>query len=452
MALHPKWLYLCQWKGEAHELTVTTASAVGAMRMEGSSRDAILGLLKACKEARECAMPPGGDAEANATQAERVLVIPVTTNNWNEGGALVLGERKSEEPYTESDRNLLDGVVGAMSIAFENLRLKKRVDEGMREKREVLGRLDRDGINLLKECPACGACFDSSEGACSVDGTALAFTLPVERTVAKRYRLMHRIGKGGMGVVFDATDLNLSRTVALKVMTSHLFGDQIALRRFEREARILAHVNHPNIVAIHDFGRLGGEGAYLVMERLGGASWRTELRRLGKISPATAAAWIDQLLGGLNAAHQAGIVHRDLKPENVIVASMENGYSIKILDFGVAREGLQHSSSAGTLTDTGVVMGTAAYMSPEQIRGEQADARSDIFSVGIMTIEAITGALPERGAGGTIRSGGPAALRRVLARCVADDRNQRYSCVSEMQPEFVEALRGLSGLPAVASV
>jgi hypothetical protein len=122
-------------------------------------------------------MPAAGDA-ANTSQAERVLVIPVTTSNWNEGGALVLGERKSEEPYTESDRNLLDGVVGAMSIAFENLRLKKRVDEGLREKREVLGRLDRDGINLLKECPACGACFDSSDGACSVDGTALAFTLP----------------------------------------------------------------------------------------------------------------------------------------------------------------------------------------------------------------------------------------------------------------------------------
>jgi eukaryotic-like serine/threonine-protein kinase len=450
-ALHPKWLYLCQWKGEANELTVTTASAAGAMRMEGFSRDAILGLLKACKEARECALPSGGNAGENTSQAERVLVIPVTTSNWNEGGALVLGERKSEEPYTESDRNLLDAVVGAMSIAFENLRLKKRVDEGLREKREVLARLDRDGINLLKECPACGACFDSSDGACSVDGTALAFTLPVERTVAKRYRLMHRIGKGGMGVVFDATDLNLSRTVALKVMTSHLFGDQTALRRFEREARILAHLNHPNIVAIHDFGRLGGEGAYLVMERVGGASWRTELRTLGRIPPATAAAWIDQLLGGLNAAHQAGIVHRDLKPENVIVASVENGYLIKILDFGVAREGPQHSSSAGTLTDTGVVMGTVAYMSPEQIRGEQADARSDIFSVGIMTIEVLTGALPERGPGGTIRNAGPAALHQVLARCLADDRNQRYSCVSEMQPEFVEALRGLGGLPAVAS-
>jgi eukaryotic-like serine/threonine-protein kinase len=95
-------------------------------------------------------------------------------------------------------------------------------------------------------------------------------------------------------------------------------------------------------------------------------------------------------------------------------------------------------------------MGTITYMSPEQIRGEQADARSDIFSVGIMTIEAITGAPPERGPGGTIRSAGPAAFHRVLARCLAEDRNQRYSCVSEMQPEFVEALRGLGGVAAVA--
>jgi serine/threonine protein kinase len=144
-------------------------------------------------------------------------------------------------------------------------------------------------------------------------------------------------------------------------------------------------------------------------------------------------------------------VHRDLKPENVIVAPLESGYLIKILDFGVAREGSQHSSGGGTLTDTGVVMGTVAYMSPEQIRGEQADARSDIFSVGVMTMEAITGALPERGPGGSIRGAGPAGLQRVLTRCLADDRSQRYSSVSEMQPEFVEALRGFGGLPAVAS-
>jgi eukaryotic-like serine/threonine-protein kinase len=445
-ALHPKWLYLCQWKGQAPALAVVRASAPGAIRIAAPAGEGLLELLKACKESRECTLPPRA----------RMLVVPVSTGNWQEGGALLLGERKSEEPYTDSDRDMLDAIADAMAVVFENLRLKERVDESLRERREVLGRLDRDSIQLLKECPACGACFDSIESmaeTCPADGSRLTLSLPVERTIAQRYRLERRIGKGGMGVVFEATDLSLSRMVAVKVTTGRLFGDQSALRRFEREARILAQLSHPNIVAIHDFGRLGGEGAYLVMERVAGASWRAELQRLGKIPPATVAAWFAQLLGGLKAAHEAGVVHRDLKPENVIIEPRENnGGLLKILDFGVAKAPAQ-ATDGKSLTEIGMVMGTVAYMSPEQLRGEPADWRSDIFSAGVMAVEAISGKLPRRTADGAILAAAlseqlgveDGAVLQVLCKCLAEDPKLRGSSVTEIRESLVSALRNKKG-------
>jgi serine/threonine protein kinase len=275
-------------------------------------------------------------------------------------------------------------------------------------------------------------------------------SLPVERIIAQRYRLDRRIGSGGMGVVFEATDLNLSRSVALKIMTGSLFGDRVALSRFEREARVLARLNHPYIVSIHDYGRLGGDGAYLVMELLTDASWRNELRRLGKIPPATAAIWFDQLLSALRVAHEADIVHRDLKPENVIVESREDaGYGLKILDFGLAK---MHAS-AKSLTSAGVAMGTVAYMSPEQLRGEPADQRSDIFSVGVMAVETITGQVPARAPNGGIspsalnnlleaqRPEARADLCKVLLWCMADKLDERCSNAEEMQQYLVNVLR-----------
>ncbi len=253
-----------------------------------------------------------------------------------------------------------------------------------------------------------------------------------------------------MGVVFEAADLNLSRSVAVKILIGSLFGDRTALSRFEREAQVLARLNHPHIVAIHDYGRLGGDGAYLAMELLVGVSWRNELKRLGRIPPATAAVWFEQLLSALSTAHQAGIVHRDLKPENAIIASSDNvGAKLKILDFGLAK---MHAHGT-SLTETGVVMGTVAYMSPEQLRGEPTDERSDIFSVGIMAVEALTGQVPARTPDGGIsvsalhrlldvrRPGAPADLPGVLLWCLADPPNVRCPNVGGMQVGLVKALR-----------
>ena len=256
-----------------------------------------------------------------------------------------------------------------------------------------------------------------------------------------------------MGVVFEATDLSLHRTVAVKVMTGKLYGDRVALGRFEREAMVLARLNHPSIVGIHDYGRLGGDGAFLVMERLAGVSWRNELRRLYKIPPPTAAVWFDQLLTGLRAAHKAGIVHRDLKPENVFLTSSgAENQSLKILDFGLAKM----PSADNTLTASGVAMGTVAYMSPEQLRGEAIDETSDIFSVGVMAIEAITGRLPARATDGTIQPSSLAdllefeegryrqPLRSVLQWCLADTAQARCPDAAEMRKHLVNALRSMA--------
>jgi hypothetical protein len=450
-ALHPKWLYVCQWKSASGKLAVVQSSRNGPIQSTTQVPAEALELLRICKVSQECTMKR--PEEVDPTD-ERLLVIPIHTSSATPAGALLLGEKKSEESYSQTDRHLLDGIASAIGVALENVWLRKRVDEGLRERREVLARLDRDSISLLKECPECGACFDSIEDKCPNDSSSLILSLPVERTIEQRYRLDRRIGKGGMGLVFEATDLTLSRQVAVKVMIGHLFGDQSAVRRFEREARILGHISHPNIVAIHDFGRLGGEGAYLVMERLTGPSWRNELRRLGSIAPVSAAVWFDQLLGGLNAAHEAGVIHRDLKPENVIVSfRADGGELIKILDFGVAKMRSQHPDAMTRLTETGVVMGTLAYMSPEQIRGEPADERSDIFSVGVMAVEAITGKLPRRNGDGTVIAGAlsgqlgvedgarKSALRQILFECLADNPERRRSPVTAIRRDLVSALR-----------
>jgi serine/threonine-protein kinase len=296
---------------------------------------------------------------------------------------------------------------------------------------------------------------------CDADGSELSFTLPVERIVDNVYRLERRIGAGGMSAVFRATDLRLSRPVAVKIMMGSLFGNQAALQRFEREARAAARLNHPNIVAIHDYGLIGSDGAYLVMELVNGPTLRAELRKTGALPPTQAAAWFQQMLDGLAAAHDSGVVHRDLKPENVIVAQLAgSGELVKILDFGLAK--IAAAGDPGTmLTAAGAVLGTLGYMSPEQLLGEEVDARTDTFSVGVMVAEALTGQRPFAGANfqdllaATLRETyrlpgeGPAVERldRVLQRCLARERENRPR-VGEIRHELVEAVREY---PAVAA-
>ena len=323
------------------------------------------------------------------------LVVPIGQTNQPPAGLLVMGAKRSEEPYSPADQKLLQGIAAQMAVVYERVWLREQVEVDRRLRNEVLAHVDAKSVDLLKECPTCGVCYVNREETCVHDGSHLIHTLPVARTIESRYRLDKRIGQGGMGAVFEAMDLRLHRKVAIKVLVGKLFGNLAALRRFEREAEACARLVHPNIIVIHDFGRIGQEGAYLVMDRLNGRTLRSELKRNGKLPPVAAAEWFDQFLNGLQAAHAAGIAHRDLKPENVFITPLEmGGDRITILDFGLAKLSLDESAEKESLTMPGTVMGTMGYMSPEQLSGQTADERSDLFSTGVMVFEGITGSLP----------------------------------------------------------
>lgn len=325
------------------------------------------------------------------------LLVPMHGTDGKLAGFFTLGSKKSEIPYTQRDRELLETLATQMALVQENLSLKDRVRREQRIKTEVLARFDAADINLLKECPTCGKCFDRTVERCDEDRAALTFTLPIEHTIENRYRLERLLGKGGMGAVYEATDTRISRRVAVKILSGAMFGNRDALRRFEREAQTAGRLQHPNIITVFDYGVLSTEGAFLVMELFPGESLRHILHREGKLAAKTIVAWFAQVLEGVEAAHKQGIIHRDLKPDNILVSRGENGTArLCILDFGLARLN-ERELAAQSVTVPGTVMGTFGYMPPEQLRGERADERSDLYAVGVMIHEALYGEKPFRG-------------------------------------------------------
>jgi eukaryotic-like serine/threonine-protein kinase len=205
-----------------------------------------------------------------------------------------------------------------------------------------------------------------------------------------RYRLEDRLARGGMSTVYTATDLRLHRTVAVKVMADHLVGDPTFVDRFTREARAAAMLSHTNVVSVSDQGSDQGL-VFLVMELVRGRTLRDLLQARGRLTVGEAFAVLEPVLAGLTAAHRAGIVHRDIKPENVLIGI--DGV-VKVADFGLARAvvGTGQTSATG-----GVLIGTVAYLSPEQLERGRADARSDIYAAGIVLYEMLTGAPPYGG-------------------------------------------------------
>ena len=211
----------------------------------------------------------------------------------------------------------------------------------------------------------------------------------VRRTLAGRYELAEVIGRGGMGTVYRAVDTVLGRSVAVKLLPGSLADqDPTSVARFEREARAAAALNHPAVVGIYDAGA-DEDTRFIVMELVSGRSLEAILRDEGRLDPERAAAIAAQAADALAAAHAAGIVHRDVKPANVMVA--DDG-SVKVLDFGIAR-----AMDGTTLTQSSSVLGTAAYMSPEQALGKPADERSDIYSLGCVLYAMLAGHPPFTG-------------------------------------------------------
>jgi serine/threonine protein kinase len=210
------------------------------------------------------------------------------------------------------------------------------------------------------------------------------------------YEIRAPIGAGGMGEVYRAFDTRLAREVALKVLPRHALDSREAMTRFQREARAVAALNHPNILAIHDVGS-EDDLHFAVTELLDGETLRTRLANGGPLSPSKAMEYAAQIAHGLAAAHDRGIVHRDLKPENVFVT---RGGRVKILDFGIALDGsatmAETDPTIARLTQTGLILGTVGYVSPEQVVGNPATFRSDLFALGVVMYEMLTGTHPFR--------------------------------------------------------
>ena len=273
------------------------------------------------------------------------------------------------------------------------------------------------------------------------------------------YEILDALGAGGMGEVYRARDSRLGRDVALKVLPADRARDPDRLRRFETEARAVAALTHPHILAVHDMGTEDGL-AFVVFELLEGRTLRRVLEA-GPIAPRRVAEYAVQVCRGLAAAHDKGIVHRDLKPENLLLT--RDG-QVKILDFGLAK--LVHGDESGsgetsTTTDAGVVLGTAGYMSPEQARGRPADARSDLFSLGAVLYEMLSGRRPFAGdtAADTLSAilhrdppeittgvgAVPAGVEKVVRRCLEKDPQERFQSARDV----AFALEAVSGSSAV---
>lgn len=288
----------------------------------------------------------------------------------------------------------------------------------------------------------------------------------VGQTIDGKYRLDAVLGAGGMGVVYRAARLLIGDTVAIKIILPEHVSDQRAIQRFRREAQATAMLKHPNAVAIYDFGTTSEGLVYLVMELIEGHSLRQIIREQGPLAPQAASMLIDQVCSALDEAHRRNMVHRDLKPDNIVVTPTSSGALVKVLDFGLAKM-LDPETTSGNLTQTGTVMGTPFYMSPEQFMGEELDGRSDIYSLGIVLYEMLTGAVPFNSPTPTavvvqhvnqaprslraIDGRIPPAVEAVVLRALEKRREARQQTAGALAQELSFAVRGETPAPPVFS-
>jgi eukaryotic-like serine/threonine-protein kinase len=299
----------------------------------------------------------------------------------------------------------------------------------------------------MRACPVCLEPFDSSLKVCPNDGHTLseADTL-IGRVVDNRFRVDLPLGKGGMGTVYRATQLNLNRTVALKIIRDEVLGNAVTVERFKREAYAAARLKHPHIVTVYDYGIDQSVGAFIVMEHLSGVPLNEEIHRRGRLPVGHALRVMRDVCSAVQTAHEAGLIHRDLKPHNIFLETTPEGRIAKVLDFGIAKA--QDGGGDVTLTATGAMLGTPLYMSPEMANGVPLDARSDVYSLGCVLFEMLTGSPPfvARSAPALIlkhmtepprlpsevEPEVPAMLDAILLKALAKEPSERFQSAGEL--------------------
>ena len=386
-------------------------------------------------------LPPAEIAWLEQTGAS--LLVPVLGQERALVAVLVLGGKRSEEAYSTDDRELLASIAAQVGLGLDVARLQRRMAEEAPTTMSRPTTMTRQPSPPMLECPRCGRCEDAGTAVCPADGTPLRVG-PTPRVIDNKYRVDQLLGRGGMGAVYRSRDVRLDRQVAVKVVRPELLDDNDARRRFRREAQLVARLQHPGIVSIFDFGTLESGGAYLVMELVRGEDLRRVLHREGRLEPVRAVRILTAVCGAIEAAHQEGVLHRDLKPENILLPGGD--VEAKVLDFGVAKLLEKRGRVAdeepaevhATLTMAGTIVGTPAYMAPEQLRARPAGPRTDVFALGVIAYEMLTGDLPfSRGALTDVvlaQAGGARGLRELNAT-IAPPLDRAVMRALSMDPE-----------------
>jgi eukaryotic-like serine/threonine-protein kinase len=303
-------------------------------------------------------------------------------------------------------------------------------------------------------------------------GEPVARELSSGQVLGSRYEIRECIGSGGMGAIYAARRIHIGDTVAVKVLRPEVVHDTQSRERFQREARAAARLHHPNAVVVHDFGQDPDGTTYIVMELLEGRSLRQFLSEERSIAPTQAVGIVKQACAAIEAAHRLGIIHRDIKPDNIILLDSHDGIPhVKILDFGIAKlldRTEEERQTDPTLTQVGTVIGTPNYMSPEQCQGEPLDARSDVYSLGVVMYEMLTGVQPFTAKNSTgivikhvtekprpliaLKPEVPAEVERVVLKALEKKPELRQQSAIQLAQEFAAAVQQPTPATPIAPV